>query len=758
MKFATFAVVFTSVVGNAASQISEDAYPRIEGLVIKDESLKEHHTDFFKIDSGFAVRRGQKFTLVVETSSKLDISDMTINFEVNESQEKREANNYPQFNATISKALSDRSYEVEVVTSANSAIGKYEDIVLYVQDSSTSNNSSLVDAEGFLYEYPFPVYFLFNPFLAEDKDVYVDNTTMLEEYVLNEYGMVYSGSLNSYQGVKWHYGQSNQITLDAAFHLLKNLDRSKMANVIDVVQTMSHHQGMMRNKSNPDGPAMVGDYNALLEGNWGDFPFENDTHPGVWTSTTDILNKWKETGKPVHYGQCWVFGALQNALMRSIGVAARHLSAFGAAVDGSSKEDKYKRNHHVVDEYFDKNGTSVWSLGRLWNFHSWNDIYLNRENASYSGWQSLDGTPPGLGPAPLKAVLALDEAAPFNTSFVISTVHATVRNFFVTCDKNHTKKDKLNGCTVEKMLKYDPTGLKLIVSSQTLPNGTLAMDNITSQFVNSSLDAFIPFEHDNALERLAAGQKLAAPLLEVYPSAHGILLGQPIEGEIVVNTKTLRAGQKIQINFRVNLETVEGELIKEIAASNGELTVGHDSNVTLPYNIAPESYLVPNLFNAYVKIVATGYAEDGEHFMDTAVMDVDAPEIKLSAGNLYAGSKHAAPVDASFENPLNQTLENVCLTIHSHELDFAGVDKEITSATKCVTLAPFDKVTLHADLVAPKTQGTYHVASTVSGKFIPYTQTDVEINVTKKRGIFEKVVEETKTGLRSILDDISSLE
>ena len=60
--------------------------------------------------------------------------------------------------------------------------------------------------------------------------------------------------------------------------------------------------------------------------------------------------------------------------------------------------------------------------GHVWNFHSWNDVWMRREEDKYTGWQALDGTPKGLGAAPVKAVYDLVEGYVNDTSTLISSV------------------------------------------------------------------------------------------------------------------------------------------------------------------------------------------------------------------------------------------------------------------------------------------------------------------------------------------------
>ena len=89
---------------------------------------------------------------------------------------------------------------------------------------------------------------------------------------------------------------------------------------------------------------------GVLEGRWtAQFPgaYKN---PSEWDSTVDILDAWanKFDHKPVKYGQCWVFAALQLSFLRAIGLASRYggakvtkrghvfpLGTFGACSHGS---------------------------------------------------------------------------------------------------------------------------------------------------------------------------------------------------------------------------------------------------------------------------------------------------------------------------------------------------------------------------------------------------------------------------------------
>lgn len=51
------------------------------------------------------------------------------------------------------------------------------------------------------------------------------------------------------------------------------------------------------------------DDNGVLTGNWsGDYA--GGTNPNSWTGSVKILKQYMSTGKPVKYGQCWVFAGV----------------------------------------------------------------------------------------------------------------------------------------------------------------------------------------------------------------------------------------------------------------------------------------------------------------------------------------------------------------------------------------------------------------------------------------------------------------
>ncbi len=83
-------------------------------------------------------------------------------------------------------------------------------------------------------------------------------------------------------------------------------------------------------------------------------------------------------------------------------------------------------------------------LFQIWNFHSWNEVFLKNPNLpepyNSARWHAVDSTPQEmsggkfqLGPAPLQAVKDWKVTVPHDVDFVTSEVSARIRNLMVSC-------------------------------------------------------------------------------------------------------------------------------------------------------------------------------------------------------------------------------------------------------------------------------------------------------------------------------------
>merc|ERR1712025_514124 len=93
-------------------------------------------------------------------------------------------------------------------------------------------------------------------------------------------------------------------------------------------------------------------------------------------------------------------------------------------------------------------------------------------------------------------------------------------------------------------------------------------------------------------------------------------------------------------------------------------------------------------------------------------------------------------------------LENVCMTIHSHELNFKGKDETTTQIEKCTTLKAKETITFSTMIQNPslieeqyQNEVYYVLAQINSADYLPSSQSNVEIRKTEET----KEVEEEKS-------------
>ena len=204
----------------------------------------------------------------------------------------------------------------------------------------------------------------------------------LEEYVLNETGKVYTGSYKHPIGRDWAFGQFEDSVLPAAMYILdkSKLNPSLRGNPVKVARVIS---------------AMVNDVDdgGVLTGRWQP-PYDDGVSPWEWTGSVEILNKYMETGRPVKYGQCWVFSAVVTTICRALGLPCRSVTNYVSAHDTNQSL--------TIDRFFSATGEELTSkddpeygFDSIWNFHVWNDVWMARPDLphGFGGWQAIDSTP-----------------------------------------------------------------------------------------------------------------------------------------------------------------------------------------------------------------------------------------------------------------------------------------------------------------------------------------------------------------------------
>ncbi|XP_054849612.1 protein-glutamine gamma-glutamyltransferase E-like isoform X2 [Eublepharis macularius] len=383
-----------------------------------DENTVAHHTDRYNTKE-LVVRRGQPFvltltfsrtkplgnnlTLIAETDANPDLQAKTrMAFAVSNTLSSSSW-------SAVQTSTDARSVSVSISSPPNAIVGRYK------LSMTTSSGSSRPDRSlG-------TVVLLFNPWLAED-DVFMPNDAEREEYVLSEFGLVFSGSADHISNFGWDYGQFQEDILNIC---LTMLDRSRSCK--------QDPQGDLARRNDPKHVSRVlsamvnsNDDSGVLKGNWSG-KYRGGQNPSSWTGSVDLLRKWKASEfRAVKFGQCWVFAGVLTTVLRCMGVPTRMISNFNSAHD----EDRTL----TVDEYYDPSGNYLtMGIDSIWNYHVWNESWFVRPDlgSAYDGWQILDATPQerstGIfqcGPASVRAIKEGDVDLNYDSPFVFAEVNA----------------------------------------------------------------------------------------------------------------------------------------------------------------------------------------------------------------------------------------------------------------------------------------------------------------------------------------------
>ncbi|XP_068272453.1 protein-glutamine gamma-glutamyltransferase E-like [Nyctibius grandis] len=380
------------------------------------ENGRDHHTSKFS-SKELTVRRGQAFivtfngieqpeqnlTFIAETGpkpSKLAKTQATFGISSTVSKESWSA---------VLQSTSSNSVSISISSPPNAVIGRYK---LSVQ-STSSGSSSPASLGTFV--------LLFNPWSSGD-DVFMPNKAECEEYVLEEFGIIFAGNKNHINSFGWNFGQFQGDILNIC---LSMLDRSLNYRK-DPATDVSHRNDPKYLGRVLSAMVNANDDQGVVLGNWSG-NYEGGKSPSSWTGSGEILQNWKKSGfRPVRYGQCWVFAAVLTTVLRCLGIPTRTITNFSSAHDADG--------NLRVDEFYDASGNHLdRAADSIWNFHVWNESWFSRSDLgpSYSGWQILDATPQeesgGIyqcGPASRNAIKEGDVDLDYDCPFVFAEVNA----------------------------------------------------------------------------------------------------------------------------------------------------------------------------------------------------------------------------------------------------------------------------------------------------------------------------------------------
>lgn len=516
-----------------------------------------------------------------------------------------------------------------------------------------------------------PAYIIFNPWSPLDDDVYRASLSknILDEYILNETGIIYLGN----QAKKWNYNQFDTEVFETVMEKIEQLNVSERSNAWSVAK----HLAATANHYDDDG---------ILVGKWGGvyFPYHQ---PNYWSETKTIFNAYNggtlvSSPGPVKYGQCWVFAGILNSMSRTVGIPTRVVTTIDSAVDTFPYDGTINRFIRTDREKLTlEDKKAIYDSGygypdMIWNWHVWNEGWFNRPDRNTFtgvGWQAFDGTAQDhllgnfreAGPAPLSAIKA-DTGGSYDVDFFNHAIQADAKVWLYNPDTGEVKDYGPTGSGEHKskhIWTMDPDDSKERID--------LLNDYCSSDCPNlsSSINPAIEFhsilaEYFDSFLKFFIGTVHAAPipgshLIDIVPSSD-IKLGSVVEGSVIVNnTGTANDVVDVLVHFKItssNGETItllDSESFLNIPISAGEsLEIPFETSIPIINSILPETDYLS------ITVIVDG-AEGNGIFQKNTV--IHGHSVELTTPGLYGTDQ--STVSAKLTNPLSLKLENVVLTL-----------------------------------------------------------------------------------------------
>ncbi|XP_078680703.1 protein-glutamine gamma-glutamyltransferase K-like [Branchiostoma floridae x Branchiostoma belcheri] len=376
---------------------------------------RAHHTEEYE-SFQLIVRRGEPFQLCLAFDKPYteENSQLTLEFHTGDSPKISDGTlarvpvDSPLGGTSWGAKVTDKGLKtIDLLVQAppNAIVGKYSIVVETILDGHKYRT------EKDPYSH---IYMLFNPWCKDDS-VYLNDEEQLQEYIMNESGIIYVGNKRQVMERPWNFGQFEMPVLDASLELL---DKAKFPHrarwdPVRIVRVVSK----MVNSQDEDG---------VLVGNWSG-EYEDGIRPSAWNGSVEILQQYYDKKEPVCFGQCWVFSGVTTSVLRSLGIPARSVTNFASAHDTDG--------NLVVDIHYDEEFTPIDYLNTdsTWNFHVWNEAWMTRPDlpAGYGGWQAFDATPQETsegqfrcGPASVHAIKNGHVYYGYDAKFIFAEVNA----------------------------------------------------------------------------------------------------------------------------------------------------------------------------------------------------------------------------------------------------------------------------------------------------------------------------------------------
>lgn len=377
----------------------------------KENSLA-HHTDRYKLVENperMIVRRAAAFQVEVTGENELDEQCSLMHFTATHTFDGDPVEiDIPLFEGSVVPpdawgcrvvhvdGRDPKKLLVDVHIPKDAAIGEYA----FKAQFRPNGRPEILDEV----EFPKKVVVLFNPWGQED-DAYLPSDIERDAYLLRESDSIPLLSTTG-QSVDWSFSQFSEDVLDGTFELLNGFDSATRKSPAEVARAISTQ--LNAGRLGLEGPPMVYESGVLLA-NWQPDPFLSVPFAlASIDSAQEIFREYRQTGDPVHYGQCWIFAGLFSSSLRALGIPSRTATCDEAGRDRVAPFDGAVRLRFHVNGSTRVTSPDEDRSDSAWNFHVWTEGWFRRPDLSgASDWQALESSPgfpfgwrQGAGPFP----------------------------------------------------------------------------------------------------------------------------------------------------------------------------------------------------------------------------------------------------------------------------------------------------------------------------------------------------------------------
>ncbi|KAM9308289.1 coagulation factor XIII A chain [Gastrophryne carolinensis] len=668
-----------------------------------EKNKKEHHTDRY-YNNRLIIRRGQTYDIRINFNRPYNPENdrFWVEYVIGRYPQQSKGTYIPipiveelevgKWGAKIT-LIEDNSVSLTILSAPDCIIGKFRMYVAVLTPYGILRTPRKSDTD---------TYILFNPWCKEDA-VYMDDQREIEEYVMNDVGVIFYGEITNVKKRPWVYGQFEEQILDACLYLMDRaeLDLSGRGNPIKISRV---------------GSAVINsrDDEGVIAGNWNN-DYILGVAPSAWTGSEEILLEYHSSGLPVKFGQCWVFAGVFNTFLRCLGIPARLVTNYFSAHDNDANLQ--------TDVYLDDDGKTNTSLtlDTIWNYHCWNEAWMSRPDlpVGFGGWQAVDATPQetsdGMfrcGPASVQAIKHGHVCFQFDTPFLFSEVNSDVvyskamkdgSKVVQYVDKTHvgqkilTKEIGGDGAhDITDLYKFsEGTEEERLALEAALMYGVKKEIRDELQ-LHSTLDTTMDFQEDNAV----FGSDFKVILTFKNQSSNLYTVSAYLIGHIVFYTGVLKSEFKNR-TFQVTLDPL--------------------STKTVEVNIKASEYMSHLVEQASLHFFVTARINETQKIMaKQKIVVLQVPELRIkTVGEKSVGKEMTVVVE--FTNPLKKKIQNVVLRIGGPGL--------MKTKTQIFSEVPGHTVLTWEEKCTPRRAGARKLVATLDSDTVRHVYGELDIEV-----------------------------